>query len=239
MEALKKNEAFYGDADILGKTYATGYEPIRDAAKTVGHSDGVRLIYRQRRDTDNWQDVNEFVPFVVTDTPFGGQRQWFRCLSCGCRCRILYGGARFRCRRCYKLKYESQYEATYARACSQAHNLRKRLGQVGSLDDPFPPKPKGMLLPLPRRVSRSQLCDQAPQQSSAPCGRDHRRRPALRHGRRSTSVSRRYRRSRLLRNALQPTSVPSDRCRSGRSRRLLPRSAARRLWCKHDQRRKQ
>ena len=86
MEALKKNEAFYGDADILGKTYATGYEPIRDAAKTVGHSDGVRLIYRQRRDTDNWQDVNEFVPFVVTDTPFGGQRQWFRCLSCGCRC---------------------------------------------------------------------------------------------------------------------------------------------------------
>ena len=35
MEALKKNEAFYGDADILGKTYTTGYEPIRDAAKTV------------------------------------------------------------------------------------------------------------------------------------------------------------------------------------------------------------
>ena len=108
------------------------------------HADGVRLIYRQRRDTDNWQDVNEFVPFLETDTQFGGQRQWFRCLSCGGRCRILYGGAHFRCRRCYKLKYESQYEVTYARACSQAHNLRKRLGHVGSLDDPFPAKPKGM-----------------------------------------------------------------------------------------------
>jgi hypothetical protein len=42
------------------------------------------------------------------------------------------------------LKYESQYEAGYSRACSQSHDLRKRLGYVGALDDPFPPKPKGM-----------------------------------------------------------------------------------------------
>ena len=35
IEALKKNEAFYGDVDILGKPYTTGYEPIRDAAKKV------------------------------------------------------------------------------------------------------------------------------------------------------------------------------------------------------------
>jgi Cache 3/Cache 2 fusion domain len=35
IEALKKNEAFYGDVDILGKPYTTGYEPIRDAAKNV------------------------------------------------------------------------------------------------------------------------------------------------------------------------------------------------------------
>ena len=33
IEALKKNEAFYADVDILGNT--TGYEPIRDAAKNV------------------------------------------------------------------------------------------------------------------------------------------------------------------------------------------------------------
>ena len=115
---------------------------------------GVRLVYRQRRHGEDWQDVNEFVPFLETDTQFGGQRQWFRCLSCGGRCRILYGGAHFRCRRCYKLKYESQYEASYARACSQAHNLRKRLGQVGSLDDPFPPKPKGMHWKTYQRLKR-------------------------------------------------------------------------------------
>jgi Cache 3/Cache 2 fusion domain len=33
--AIKKGEAFYGDADILGKPYVTGYEPIRDAANNV------------------------------------------------------------------------------------------------------------------------------------------------------------------------------------------------------------
>ena len=32
---IKKGEAFYGEATILGKPYVTGYEPIRDAAKTV------------------------------------------------------------------------------------------------------------------------------------------------------------------------------------------------------------
>lgn len=35
IEAIKKNEAFYGDIDILGKPYTGGYEPIRDAAKNV------------------------------------------------------------------------------------------------------------------------------------------------------------------------------------------------------------
>ena len=88
---------------------------------------GVRLIYRQRRNGEDWQDVNEFVPYLETETRFGGQRQWFQCLSCGSRCRILYGGAHFRCRNCQRLKYESQYEAAYARACSQSHNIRQQL----------------------------------------------------------------------------------------------------------------
>jgi len=32
---IKKGEAYYGEATILGKPYVTGYEPIRDAAKNV------------------------------------------------------------------------------------------------------------------------------------------------------------------------------------------------------------
>src|SRR6266852_2751430 len=35
IEAIKKNEAYYGEANILGKPYITGYEPIRDAANKV------------------------------------------------------------------------------------------------------------------------------------------------------------------------------------------------------------
>jgi hypothetical protein len=50
----------------------------------------------------------------------------------------------YRCRKCYQLKYESQYEQIFGSATNQRHKLRKRLGQVGSLEDPFPPKPKGM-----------------------------------------------------------------------------------------------
>ena len=33
--AIQKGEAFYGDVDILGKLYTTGYEPIRDGSKAV------------------------------------------------------------------------------------------------------------------------------------------------------------------------------------------------------------
>jgi hypothetical protein len=32
---IRKGEAYYGDANILGKPYVTGYEPIRDAEKNV------------------------------------------------------------------------------------------------------------------------------------------------------------------------------------------------------------
>jgi hypothetical protein len=35
IEFINKNEAFYGEAMILGKAYITGYEPMRDAAKSV------------------------------------------------------------------------------------------------------------------------------------------------------------------------------------------------------------
>jgi Cache 3/Cache 2 fusion domain len=33
--SIRKNEAFYGEVDILGKPYITGYEPIRDQSKGV------------------------------------------------------------------------------------------------------------------------------------------------------------------------------------------------------------
>ncbi|MCW2221818.1 hypothetical protein M2232_005350 [Bradyrhizobium japonicum] len=35
IESIRKGEAFYGEVDILGKPYITGYKPIRDSAKNV------------------------------------------------------------------------------------------------------------------------------------------------------------------------------------------------------------
>jgi len=106
---------------------------------------GLRLIYRTRpHGREEWSDINELVPFVSTATNFSGRRVWFECLSCQKRCRILYGGSLFRCRRCYDLKYETQYEPPFARAATKALNIRKRLGARGGIDDPFPEKPKGM-----------------------------------------------------------------------------------------------
>jgi Cache 3/Cache 2 fusion domain len=35
IESIKKNQAFYGEVDILGKPYVTGYKPIRDSSQNV------------------------------------------------------------------------------------------------------------------------------------------------------------------------------------------------------------
>jgi len=97
------------------------------------------------------------VPYVWTPTRFGGRRQWFKCLSCGKGCRILYGGVRFRCRRCHGLRYQSQYEQPGLGGVDQADKIRRRLGdKVGSAfeRDEFPPKPKGMHWKTYRRLER-------------------------------------------------------------------------------------
>ena len=114
---------------------------------TIGYrveATGLRLIYRTREGGGEWQDVNDVIPFAWTGTNFNGRRQWFVCPSCKRQCRVIYGGSRYRCRKCHGLKYESQFEDAAGRAASQRHRLRKRLGKVGSLQDPFPQKPKGM-----------------------------------------------------------------------------------------------
>jgi len=35
IESIRKDQAFYGEVDILGKPYITGYKPIRDASQSV------------------------------------------------------------------------------------------------------------------------------------------------------------------------------------------------------------
>lgn len=105
---------------------------------------GLRLIYKTRRPGAEWREIDDLILITTTETNFNGKRQWFLCPTCNRPCRVLFGGSHFRCRRCHGLKYESQYEDKMIRASSQRHKIRQRLGHVGSLEDPFPPKPKGM-----------------------------------------------------------------------------------------------
>ena len=125
-------------------------------------SQGIRLVYRRREHGGDWQDVDEIIPLVETPAQFGGSRQWFRCLSCQKRCRIIYCGSYFRCRRCHGLKYDTQYEPDFARAATAALKIRSRLGAKSGIDDPFPPKPKGM-----HRRTYERLRDEEEQLQSA------------------------------------------------------------------------
>lgn len=90
------------------------------------------------------KSITETIPFSCTDTQFNGRRQWFQCPSCRKNCRVIYGGEYFRCRLCYGLKYESQYEKSFSRVTDRALKIRRKLDDYGCIDDPFPEKPKGM-----------------------------------------------------------------------------------------------
>jgi hypothetical protein len=105
---------------------------------------GFRLIYRIRQPDESWGAIDELIPFAETKNGFGGCRRWFRCLTCSLPCRVIYAGSHFRCRRCHGLQYQSQYERPFTRATNRAQKLRDRLDKSDALDDPFPPKPKGM-----------------------------------------------------------------------------------------------
>ena len=107
-------------------------------------ADRLKLSYSRQDESGEWHAVEENVWFTFTGQHSGGERRWLRCPGCSGRCSVLYGGSRFRCRRCYRLAYQSQNEAPMWRGLSQAQKLRQRLGGSGSMDDPFPLKPKGM-----------------------------------------------------------------------------------------------
>lgn len=105
--------------------------------------DHMRLHYSVTRQGEK-QRVDERFDFTFTEQPFGGRRRWIICRSCKRRCRVLYGGRYFRCRRCYEATYPSQYEQIRLPGLNKADRVRSRLGGDPGLAHAFPPKPKGM-----------------------------------------------------------------------------------------------
>lgn len=105
--------------------------------------DHMRLHYSVTRQGEK-QTIDERFDFAFTEQPFGGRRRWIICRSCDRRCRVLYGGRYFRCRRCYDATYASQYERLRLPGLAKADRVRDRLGGESGLAHAFPPKPKGM-----------------------------------------------------------------------------------------------
>lgn len=109
------------------------------------HNDYLRLIYRIRSHSEEWQSIDEKVWFQRTPCHYGGERLWFSCPHCQTRVAILYGyDKRFLCRHCYDLPYASQGETYLDRMARKARKIRARLDADMDLDSPIFKKPKGM-----------------------------------------------------------------------------------------------
>jgi hypothetical protein len=139
-------------------SWSRGNEPTGSIG-TGAHDGWLELVYRANDET-----IRDVVRYRRTQTNFGGWRDWFECPRCLRACGVLYGGKYFRCRKCHRLTYSSQYEEAWERIRSKADRIRKKLGDrhgisVGDLN-PFPPRPKGMHHRTYRRLERQDLAYQ-------------------------------------------------------------------------------
>lgn len=107
--------------------------------------DCVTLKY-QYRHLSKCKYMNYSIDLEWTSCNLGGKRPWFLCPArrCGRRVAILYGGAVFSCRHCYRLAYPSQRENHGDRASRKANKMRQRLGWKPGIFNEEPLKPKGM-----------------------------------------------------------------------------------------------
>jgi hypothetical protein len=113
----------------------------------VRAEDGQVILTYQAQENGKRRDYDYPVFLSWTPCRYGGARPWFICPARGCgrRVAILYGGAFFACRHCYRLAYESQREDTSDRLARRADVIRKRLGwEAGILNPKGWTKPKGM-----------------------------------------------------------------------------------------------
>ena len=126
-----------------GLSWSVGGVPAGNIGYRV-HKTCMELIYKSRSGGGDWLDVQDWVHFGFSEQHLGGSRAWFICPKCHQRCGVLYGGNPFRCRKCCGLVHQSTREDGGSRLFSHARKLRQKLGEDGGIDDPLPPKPKGM-----------------------------------------------------------------------------------------------
>jgi hypothetical protein len=90
--------------------------------------------------------ISAQIRYTETATCFGGRRPWILCPRCSVRCRVLFlGFGRIACRRCFRLRYQSQTMDRIHRAQHAMRKIAKQLNpevDVGLPD--LPDRPPGM-----------------------------------------------------------------------------------------------
>jgi hypothetical protein len=119
-------------------------EPMGSISWSLNDS-ALNISYWRTDDDGRCQEHIDRLSFSTTEGGFGGVRKWLVC-PCGRRCRIVYiqsHGAR--CRKCYRLGYQSQRESAGTRTMTMAGKLIQRVAGNGPWNyEEFPPKPKRM-----------------------------------------------------------------------------------------------
>jgi hypothetical protein len=107
-------------------------------------TDRLVLIYRNRQNGGQWEQIKDEIFFTWTPCNYGSNRVWFLCPGCNQRVAIIYGGKYYRCRHCHNLTYSSQQESESDRLMRKARKIRSQLGASKNLSVPILFKPKNI-----------------------------------------------------------------------------------------------
>ena len=135
----------------VGSMEWTSQGEFLPSAKLGCQADGLRLSFRLRNRTGEFEEVGQTVRIVYLPCTYGGTRPYFVCpgvvdgRSCQRRVAKLYWPGRyFLCRHCYQLTYASQGEGRMHRGMRRANKICRLLGGDPDVTWEVPPKPKGM-----------------------------------------------------------------------------------------------
>lgn len=126
-------------------TWSRDGSPIATVGVQVPDGSKVNLNYRR-----NGEPRYEAIDLRQSSCNLGGVRPWFVCPQCRRSVAIVYLGSMTGCRKCLRLRYQSQSEDFLDRSWRRTGRIMRKLGR--DLGD-FPSRPNGM-----RQRTYERLC---------------------------------------------------------------------------------
>jgi hypothetical protein len=126
-----------------GRPIAEGLQRF-DLAEYLRRSDAVKPNASCIATISNGK-ISAQIHYTETSTCFGGRRPWMLCPRCCRRCRVLFlGFGRVACRRCFRLRYQSQALDRVGRAQHAMGKIAKQIDPEAEADMDLPDRPPGM-----------------------------------------------------------------------------------------------